>query len=128
MRGVDGGQLAAQGGGGGGVGDIAGGLARLEVLERQGGGGAVAARDLVHDAHGLVVAALAHEVLGRLVDGEEHEADEEHQHCDAPHGDHKVAPPEVGGPRAHRALLARVVAQQRPGDQRGHHLRQRPVD
>ena len=111
-----------------------GGLLTLLVEHLQIGEGEVAAlpvppRDFMHDPHRVCVFSSSHQELGRLEQGEEEEAAEEHDHRHPAHGDHEVPPPEVLGLGARlRLLLTGMVAQQRPGDERGDELRKRPED
>lgn len=83
--------------GGGGVGtDLAPLLVDgFEVGEGEGGGFAVAAGDFVDDFDGFGVFTTAHEEFGGFVEGKEEEAEDEHEHGEGAHGDHKVAPLEV---------------------------------
>lgn len=122
-------EIAPGGSGGVRVGHVALGLAGAEVMDGQVRGGAVTAGNLVHDPNGVLVAALAHEILGTLVYGEEEEAREEHEHGDAAHGEDKVAPAHVVGLGARLlALGTGEAAEQRPGDEAGNDLGDGPVD
>ena len=96
-----------------GLGDVALGLARLEILNGQRRRLAVAPRHLVHDAHGLIVATFPHVILGRLEDGEKEEARREHEQRKSAHRDHKVAPAHVVFARADGGcFLAGMVSEE----------------
>lgn len=104
-------------------------LAGLEVVDSQRRDLPIAARDLMHDANSLVVQALAHEVLGRLENGEQEKASAEHQQRQTTHSDQEIPPAQVVGPQALvGGLGAREVPQQRPRDQVRDDLGDGPVD
>jgi hypothetical protein len=78
---------------------------------------AIPVRDLVDNLHRILVATLAHEVLWRLVDVEDEEADKEHDECETSHGDDEPPPPGVLLASARRlGRLAGEVTQQWPGN------------
>lgn len=82
----------------------------------------------MHHPNGILIASLAHQVLGRLVNLEEQEAGKKHEERQATDGDDKVPPAHVLLPRARLVLLAREVAQQGPRDQGADDLGDGPVD
>lgn len=100
----------------------------FQVLDSQRRCLAVDSGHLMHDPYGFVVMSLAHVEFRRLVDGEQNESNEKHHHGNASHRDHEVSPAHVLGSCADFALLTSQIPKDRPGNERGQKLRQRPVD
>lgn len=104
-------------------------IASLEFVECKRGSLSIATSHLVHHLHGFLVLAFTHEEFGRLVDGEEDEATEEHGHCDTAEHNHQVSPSHVLAFGTIRVFLfAGQITQQRPCYQRSKDLGERPVD
>lgn len=76
----------------------------------------VEARDRLHDRDGLRVAPAAHEELGRLVQMEDREAQEEEERHETAHRVQEVPPALVGLARAVVRGCTGEVREQRPGD------------
>ena len=85
-------------------------LACLEVVEGQVRCLTVAASDFMDNADGVLITTFSDKKLGRLVDGEENETDQEHDHGEAAYSNQKVTPTHVLAPGAASALLAGKVA------------------
>lgn len=108
--------------------DIAHRLARLEILDRDSRLFAILLRNGLNDTDGLLVTALAHEILWRLVDLEEGKSDDEHEQRQAAHGEDEISPSHILALRTRLILLTREISQQRPRNQRRNNLRNRPID
>ena len=120
--------MTLQGGRDVGAGNVALRFAGSEILDAEFGGFAIPLGHLVDNAHSLLVASLAHEILGRLEDSEGDKTDQEHEQRQPTQRDEKIPPPHVLRLGARLLLLlAGVVAQQRPRDEVGDDLGDGPV-
>lgn len=111
------------------LGNITFGLTGLEIFNCQRAGLAVAPGDFVNHPNSVFITALAHKILGRLVQGKEQESSQEHKKRQSAHGDQKVSPAHVVLLET-RLLFLRTgeVAQKRPCDQGRNHLSNSPID
>lgn len=106
---------------------LCGGFRGDEVVHRQGGRGAIPAGDFVDDGHGILVAAFSHEKLGRFIQSKTGPAEETHDRRYPAHGDEKVPPTHVVSTGASLFIGAGEIAENRPGNQIGQQLSERPV-
>ena len=94
-------------------------LTRPQVFDAERARCAVPLSHLVYDSHRVLVSPLAHVVLGRLVNVEDEEADDEADERDAPCDDDEVPPAHILASGAGGlGLLAGVATEQGPGDER----------
>lgn len=116
-------------GGGISASDVSLGLTCLEIVNGQGRRLAIAAGNFVNDPDSFLVAALAHQVLGRLKNGEANESHHKHEEGKTAHRNDEIAPAHVLTARTVPIVLAaRQAAQQGPSDQRSHDLSDGPID